>query len=110
MPIYNKLVRDRIPEIIAAEGKGTETRVLDDAEYRAALAVKILEEAGELSEAGRSGNSAEIAKEAADVLETLEALCAAHGISTEDVRRVKEKRRRDRGAFEGRIFLVRADD
>jgi len=40
MKIYNKLVRDRIPEIIEAEGKRVTVRVLDEAEYRKALLEK----------------------------------------------------------------------
>ena len=34
---YNKLVRDRIPEIIEADGYRAVTRVLPDADYRASL-------------------------------------------------------------------------
>lgn len=33
MPIYNKLVRDRIPEIIENNGKTFTTRILDKKEY-----------------------------------------------------------------------------
>ena len=35
---YNKLVRDRMPEIIRADGHQTVTRILDQAGYRSALA------------------------------------------------------------------------
>jgi predicted house-cleaning noncanonical NTP pyrophosphatase (MazG superfamily) len=110
MPVYNKLVRDRIPEIIAEEGKATETRILDEIEYRRALADKALEEAGELSDACQMGNVKEIAKEAADVLETVEAILTAYGIDPAEVARVKAERREKRGGFKKRIFLIRADD
>ena len=44
---YNKLVRDQIPDIIAATGSQPSTRVLDHASYRGALRSKLLEEARE---------------------------------------------------------------
>ena len=48
---YNKLVRDRIPEIIGSRGDRAVTRVLDEAAYRDALLAKLVEEAQEASEA-----------------------------------------------------------
>ena len=33
MKIFNKLVRDKIPTIINANGESCETRILDDKEY-----------------------------------------------------------------------------
>lgn len=33
MPIYNKLVRDKIPNIIEAEGKKCTVSILDDVSY-----------------------------------------------------------------------------
>jgi predicted house-cleaning noncanonical NTP pyrophosphatase (MazG superfamily) len=66
-----KLVRDRIPEIIRAEGSRAVTRRLDDDAYRDALLDKLVEEAHELRNAPRE--SAGIG-EAADVYEVLLAL------------------------------------
>ena len=48
---YNKLVRDRIPEIIAAEGRQYATETMADTEYRQALLVKLVEEAQEVADA-----------------------------------------------------------
>ena len=54
---YNKLVRDRIPEIIESSGCRAVTRTLDDGSYRAALLAKLVEEAeetdGATADAGR---------------------------------------------------------
>ena len=50
---FNKLVRDRIPEIIRAESRECGTETLSDGEYRAALKEKLVEEAQEASEATR---------------------------------------------------------
>ena len=44
---YNKLVRDRIPEMIEADGHHAVTRILDRPSYRAALLAKLSEEARE---------------------------------------------------------------
>jgi len=56
MPVpYRKLVRDRIPEIIAAEGRHPVTRILDQADYRQALLDKLAEEAAEAAHASAGG-------------------------------------------------------
>ena len=72
MKLYNKLVRDRIPEIIAAEGKTPVWRTLAPEEYLPALAQKLTEEADEF----RQGPCME---DMADILEVIDALCAAYG-------------------------------
>jgi len=78
---YNKLVRDQIPEIIAAAGRQPMIRVLDQADYQAALRTKLLEEAHE----AQAAPDGQLASELADVLEVLKALAVAHGMSWEDV-------------------------
>jgi predicted house-cleaning noncanonical NTP pyrophosphatase (MazG superfamily) len=71
MPVpYRKLVRDRIPAIIQAEGRHPVTRGLDEAGYRQALLDKLVEEAGEAARA----SAADLPGELADVLEVLRAL------------------------------------
>ena len=47
MKVYNKLVRDKIPEIIEADGKVCRTHILSNEEYIAALEVKLNEEVAE---------------------------------------------------------------
>jgi len=47
MPVYNKLVRDRIPQIIKSTGKGCRTRILDEEEYKEELVIKLKEESEE---------------------------------------------------------------
>ena len=41
---YNKLVRDRIPDIIFSNNETPVTRILNDAEYKKALEEKLYEE------------------------------------------------------------------
>jgi predicted house-cleaning noncanonical NTP pyrophosphatase (MazG superfamily) len=69
---YNKLIRDRIPEIIEADGRRAVTRVLRDEDYRAALLAKLVEEAREAENAP----DGELAGELADVWEVFQALLA----------------------------------
>lgn len=99
MKIFRKLIRDNIPEIMAAKGEKPVTRILNEEEYRTALENKLLEEVQEM----RQGASK--SEEIADIYEVLEALIAANGFSAEDIRALKEKKRAERGGFEKRLFL-----
>ena len=99
---YNKLVRDSIPEIIAAQGEKPIIRVMDDKEYIISLEKKLDEEVAEYHE------SKEI-EELADVMEVLYALCEAKGHSVDELIKVYEKKHIERGGFSKRIFLVRKE-
>ncbi|MFW0873595.1 nucleoside triphosphate pyrophosphohydrolase [Rhodococcoides corynebacterioides] len=97
-----KLVRDKIPALIRAEGREPDTRTLSDDDYEKALRDKLVEEATELAEAVESSA---VLQEAADVLEVLTALAARHGFTMDDVGRAAEGKARDRGAFVDRVWL-----
>ena len=99
---YNKLVRDRIPEIIAAQGKRVSVRTLEDAEYRAMLTAKLAEE---LAEYNASGEIAELA----DLVEVVAAICSAEGVTWEQFEAVRAAKREERGGFANRILLIEAD-
>lgn len=105
--IYNKLVRDRIPEIIAGKGKAFETAVYDDLAYRQSLKQKVIEEANEVAEAE---SDAELMKEVGDLYEVLDALLFAHGIVKEDVLSIQQEKRIERGGFERRLELLWVED
>lgn len=98
---FRKLVRDRVPEIIQAEGRHPVTRVLDEAGYRQALLDKLAEEAEEAS----SASAADLPGELADVLEVLRALTAAVGMSWEQLLALTDDKRNRRGGFASKIFL-----
>lgn len=100
---YHKLVRDRIPEIIRESGIECETAVLSDAEYRQALRLKLIEEAGEAAEA--SGE--DLVAELADLYEVIDALRASYGISGDRILNAQAKRRETRGGFAQKIMLLR---
>ena len=96
--VYNKLVRDKIPEIIRADGKKLRSRVLDDAEHLEALLKKLEEECAELTKARN-------AEELADVHEVLHALATALGITAEELERIRAEKAARRGRFTQKIFL-----
>lgn len=103
MKIYNKLVRDRIPDIIAAQGKSCDFRMLTDAEYLEALDKKLDEELAEYHE---SGNIEELA----DLMEVIYAIARAKGHPLLD--EIRRKKNIERGGFTKKIMLlsVRGDD
>ncbi len=101
MPKYNKLVRDRIPEIIESNGEEPITRILDDEEYRSELIKKLNEEYDEVVNA--SGE--DIIEELADMLEVMESIAGLQNKTLDDIILVKEKKKNKRGGFSKKIFL-----
>jgi predicted house-cleaning noncanonical NTP pyrophosphatase (MazG superfamily) len=100
---YQKLVRDKIPDIITADGEVPHTRVLDEKEYRQKLLEKLVEEANELLESnGDLG-------ERADIAEVLKALDRDLGFDSTMIEEARSHKAEKRGGFEQRIFLERAD-
>lgn len=96
--IYNKLVRDKIPEIICQDGKTSNHYTLSESDFKTSLNVKLVEECNEWLE---SGDISELA----DILEVIEALMNVYGTSWEEVMRIKAQKRLSRGGFDQRIFL-----
>ncbi len=101
MTTYGKLVRDRIPEIIRADGREPDMRVLGQAEYVSSLFDKLVEEAEEL----RSARGEDRPEEAADVYEVLVTLTTHLGMTLDNLARLAERKRTERGGFERRIWL-----
>ncbi|MBE6626486.1 MAG: phosphoribosyl-ATP pyrophosphohydrolase [Ruminococcaceae bacterium] len=94
-----KLVRDKIPEIIRCSGEEPVTRIMDDGEYLIALEKKLDEEVAEYHESHD-------VEELADVLEVVYALCEAQGKTIDDLMRVYSKKHEERGGFKEKIFLI----
>jgi predicted house-cleaning noncanonical NTP pyrophosphatase (MazG superfamily) len=95
-----KLVRDRIPELIRAEGRVPDVRVLAQSEFLEALRLKLQEEVDELLAAPPRDQL----DEAADVLEVLLALLHENGLSLEHLVEKAEHKRLDRGGFDERYW------
>lgn len=96
--IYNKLVRDRIPEIIEASGKTCTVEVLSDEEYLKMIDAKLDEE---LAEYHKDQNIEELA----DLLEVIRAATIARGYTVEELEQVREAKALKRGGFERKILL-----
>jgi predicted house-cleaning noncanonical NTP pyrophosphatase (MazG superfamily) len=102
---YNKLVRDRIPEIIMHEGRKFSTEVMTKEEYVRALKDKLVEEAQEAA----SAKPEDLVKELADLQEVLESLMTACDIDREVVLNEQQDRRSSRGGFTRRLRLLWTD-
>jgi predicted house-cleaning noncanonical NTP pyrophosphatase (MazG superfamily) len=93
-----KLVRDRIPEIIRESGRNPVTRVAERSEYAALLSDKLYEEAGEYV---ASGDPSELA----DVLEVIRTLASLHGLTPTALERLRAEKATERGGFAHRHVL-----
>jgi len=107
MPVYNKLVRDKIPQIIEAAGKTFTTRTLDEEEYRRELRQKAFEE---LEEYMNAKDDAAALEELADLLEIVHALAECHGANIEKVEAIRAEKAEKRGGFREKIFLIEVHD
>lgn len=101
MPKYDKLVRDKIPEIIVSAGKECVTRVLSDEEYKKYVFLKLVEEAKE-------ANEAMTLEELADLEEVLLAATSSLGYSRNDLEAARIKKVNSNGGFEKKILLEEA--
>lgn len=93
-----KLVRDRIPEIIEANGQRCRWRVLDAAAFQQQVDQKLTEELAEYLESGD-------VEELADLLEVLYAAAEARGCSPAQLDALRQAKAEQRGAFRQRILL-----
>ena len=98
MKIYNKLVRDKIEDIMIEKGAKPVTRILSEEEYKKELNKKLLEEVNEYLESNE-------VEEIADIEEVLIAILEAKNISKENFEEIRQSKVKKRGAFKRRLFL-----
>lgn len=98
--IYNKLVRDKIPEIIEKSGNKCEIEVLSDEDYLKMLDAKLDEE---LAEYYNDQNLEELA----DLLEVIYAAAKARGFSIDELEELRKQKAEKRGGFENKLLLVK---
>ena len=95
---YNKLVRDKIPEIIKSKGVVPATHIASDNEYQQKLKAKLQEEVDEFLEFSNE-------EELADILEVIYALCDLYKIDKNELEQLRKEKAKKRGGFKERIIL-----
>ena len=98
MKSFYKLVRDRIPEIIEADGKTCVYETLSDEEYIRLLDQKLNEELAEYQES-------KSLEELADLLEVMQAVVRARGWTLDELEQVRADKAVERGGFTKKILL-----
>ncbi|MDD2469323.1 MAG: nucleoside triphosphate pyrophosphohydrolase [Bacilli bacterium] len=96
---YNKLVRDKIPDIIMSNGEFPVTKILNDEEYTLMLNQKLEEEVKEYLESGSP-------EELADILEVIRSIGITKCLTLDDILKIMEDKKAKRGGFDERILLV----
>ncbi|RPF53921.1 nucleoside triphosphate pyrophosphohydrolase [Aquisalibacillus elongatus] len=107
MAVYNKLVRDKIPEIITEQGQELDTVTLDEANYEKELKKKLSEEVSEYLESTEDNEALE---ELADILELLQSLASIHGGTINEVEEIRVNKAEKKGGFERKVFLKSVED
>lgn len=103
MKVYNKLVRDRIPEIIESNNEVCHTRILTEEEYLIELNKKLQEEMFEYLQSGE-------VEELADLEEVLRAILDVKKVSYSDFEKIRNEKVEKRGAFKKKIFLEEVEE
>lgn len=99
---YNKLVRDRIPEIIKKDGKVCSTKTLTATEYQVELKRKLVEESTELLDAN---TKEEMLEELADIYEVIEAILFEEKFDIKDIQDKRICKNMRKGSFEDKVYL-----
>jgi len=98
MKTYNKLIRDLIPEIIAASGKTSDIEIMNDTEYLNALNSKLEEELTEY-------NEEHDVNELADLVEVIYAIIEHKGMTIEEFEKIRISKVQERGGFKKKLLL-----
>ena len=102
MVIYNKAIRDKIPEIIKESGKNCNVKKLDNSEFLIRLEKKLVEELEEYQESKN-------VEELADVLEVIYRISELKGVVSDELDKIRQKKAEQRGKFDDNLFLVDSD-
>ena len=103
MEIYNKLIRDKVLDIIEKDGKKAKTRILDDEGYKRELLKKLVEEAQEAVATGEDRKG--LTKEIGDILEIIDYLIKVFGLDRKEIEKIRRERKKSRGGFDKKLFL-----
>lgn len=102
MPVYNKLVRDKILKIIKNNGQKSTHKILSDEEYVKELINKLGEEVEEYK-------TDKNIDELADIMEVVYALADIHGYTPEQLEDIRAEKAEKRGGFNDKIFLIKVE-
>ena len=102
---FEKLIRDRLPELIRRSGREPHSRRLDDAAVRPFLAHKLLEEAFDAFDALQDGDREALTGELADLLEVIDRVAHLHGIDCAVIDTCRRQKATARGAFHDNRLL-----
>jgi len=102
---HKKLIRDKIPKFIEAYKGKYKVRVMDEDELKMELKKKLIEEAKEVKGAKKD----ELLKELADVLGLIKSIAESENIGFELIEKKQKQRRKERGGFKKRLFLIWSD-
>ena len=107
MPVYNKLVRDLIPQVIEKSGGKFSTRTLDPSVHLTEIKNKLYEEVKEFQE---TDNRQDALEELADILELIHAAVPIYEATYEELEEIRIAKKEKRGGFEEGIYLVEVED
>lgn len=107
MVIHNKLVRDKIPQIIKNSGKTPVIKTLNQDIYLTELRKKANEE---LNEYLSAKTNEEAIEELADLLEIIHSFAEIHDSSIDEVEKIRVKKAEERGGFKDKVFLIEVQD
>ncbi|MDP2864297.1 MAG: phosphoribosyl-ATP pyrophosphohydrolase [bacterium] len=103
---YNKLIRDRILEIIKGAGERPYWRILNKKEYLEEVKKKVVEETKELA---KVKNKKEIINEVVDIQELLDVLISKLGLTKSQIKKRQKAKNKKRGGFKKRLFLIKTE-
>jgi len=101
--VYNKLIRDKIPEIIEDAGEKPKIKTLNQKDFVKELKKKVVEEAHELQKAK---NKKDVLNELVDIQELIDALRKVHKVSLNKLINTQQEKNKKRGSFRKRLYLI----
>ena len=105
MKIYNKLVRDKIPEVCKLKGIICKTEIINGDRLQLALVDKIKEEAEEVCDAINRKDREKIIEEIADLYEVIDAIVDFHKLDYDKIEQIRAEKEIEKGAFRKGLFL-----
>ncbi|KAA9021139.1 nucleoside triphosphate pyrophosphohydrolase [Niallia endozanthoxylica] len=96
-----------MPAILEKNGKRYRSRILDHQEFIFELKRKAYEE---LDEYAQAKNQKEIIEELADLVEVIQSMAEYHGVTMQEVEKVRKQKAKSKGRFKDRVFLVEVED